>query len=92
MLLDLKIESIKKIGRKTAYIEFIVLCSSLFTIVFVDGAKGYVSIIISLAVIFVIYTRISILFARQNAILRLLKLSPLLEESRKSLLKQPKEG
>ena len=91
MLLNLKIESIKKIGYRTKYLEFIVLYLSLFTIIFLESAKEYSNTIMLWTVIFIIYTRISILFARQRAILRLLKSSPLLGASRTSLPKQPKE-
>ena len=87
MLLDLKIESIKKIGYRTTYLEFIVLYLSLFTIIYFESAKEY-SITIMLGTgIFILYTRISILFARQRAILRLLKTSPLLGASSTSMPK-----
>ena len=87
MLLDLKIESIKKIGYRTTYLEFIVLYLSLFTIIYFESAKEY-SITIMLGTgIFILYTRISILFARQRAILRLLKTSPLLGASSTSIPK-----
>jgi len=85
MLLDLKIESIKKIGYRTTYLEFIVINLSIYSIVFFDGAKEYANIIMLWTVIFILYTRISILFARQRAILRLLKTSPLVGASSTSL-------
>jgi hypothetical protein len=81
MLQDLKIKSIGKIGHKTKYLEFVVMYTSLMILVFYDGAKGYSNIIMSWTVIFILFTRISVLFARQSAILRVLKSVPLAEIS-----------
>ena len=91
MLQDLKIKNIGKIGHKTKYLEFVVMYTSLMILVFYDAAKGYAHIIMSWTVIFILFTRISVLFARQNAILRLLKSAPLSDVSAKRVPKELEE-
>ncbi len=70
MLEKEKIESIRRIGSKMIYFELFIMFLAIFTVSYFEGLKMFASMIMLLAVIFILFSRISVLFARQKALLR----------------------
>ncbi len=67
-----KVESIKKIGSKMIYFELLIFYLAIFTVLYFEDMKRYSNTIMIWTVFIVLFSKISVLLARQKAILRLM--------------------